>query len=268
MKEEEIVPSETSVMGPNDFTLNFTTGHPIDGVLRMNSSSDPLARGSVWPTAEAKTTGRYAVKLELSSYRPGKGHLPIVKLLAFMANENGFTRTSTLRELAEIRVRGNLPIPIVLRSICKKETIVVHYDNASLSADQSAEQLAEHLLEIFEPTPSWGRLEYSWLATVRSWLVWWNRIQKIKNQPGFSAKISIPNPDKAKSSLSKYLARTGVNLFETMCCYRFFAGPGLDIHELSVSGLANKAKVDRSDSFGFHFIRCFRHLDTRAVFVD
>ena len=40
LKEEKIVPSETSVVGPNDFTLNFTTGHPIDGVLRMTSSSD------------------------------------------------------------------------------------------------------------------------------------------------------------------------------------------------------------------------------------
>jgi len=91
-KEREVVPVETSLVGPNDFTLNFTTGHPIDGVLRMASSSDPLARSSVWPNRfEAKATGRYQATLKLSSYRPVEGHRPIVKLLAFRTSQNSFT---------------------------------------------------------------------------------------------------------------------------------------------------------------------------------
>ena len=35
---------------PKEFTLNFTTGHVVDGVLHMVSSSGTLARGSVWLT--------------------------------------------------------------------------------------------------------------------------------------------------------------------------------------------------------------------------
>ena len=45
---------------PWEFTLNFTTGHVVDGVLRMVTSSDPLARGSVWPNRfEGRTAGIY-----------------------------------------------------------------------------------------------------------------------------------------------------------------------------------------------------------------
>ncbi len=238
LKEEKTVPSETSIIGPNDFTLNFTTGHPIDGILRMTSSSDPLARGSVWPNRfAAKTTGRYAVRLELSSYRPEDGHFPIVKLLAFTANGNSFTRTSTLRELAEIRVGGETPAAYNAEvDLQKGETIVVHYDNATLSADQSAGQLARHLLEIFRADPelgaAWKIAGYQ--RSDRGWS-WWDRIQKIKNQPGFSSENFDPESEETREFALK-MARTGVNLFETMCCYRFFAGPGLDIHELSVSG--------------------------------
>ncbi len=252
LKEEKVVPSETTIIGPNDFTLNFTTGHPIDGVLRMNSSSDPLARGSVWPNRfEAKSTGRYAVTMELSSYRPEEGHFPIVKLLAFTANGNSFTRTSTLHELAEIRVSGETADTYRAEvDLQKGETIVVHYDNASLSADQSTERLAEHLLEIFRADPklgaAWKTAGYQ--RSDRGWS-WWDRIQKIKNQPGFSTEKFDPESEETKEFALK-MARTGVNLFETMCCYRFFAGPGLDIHELSVTGPlpAEKKSIDLTPS--------------------
>lgn len=265
LKEEKIVPSETSVVGPNDFTLNFTTGHPIDGVLRMTSSSDPLARGSVWPNRfEAKTTGRYAVKMKLSSYEPETGHLPIVKLLAFTANGNSFTRTSTLRELAEIRVAGGTPDTYRAEvDLQKGETIVVHYDNASLSADQSTERLAERLLEIFKADlalgAAWKTAGYQ--RSDRGWS-WWDRIQKIKNQPGFSAENFDPESKETKEFALK-MARTGVNLFETMCCYRFFAGPGLDIHELSVSGPlpAEQKSIDLTPSD-------FTSLDASGTFTQ
>jgi len=251
-RKDEIVPSETSIVGPNDFTLNFTTGHPIDGVLRMTSSSDPLARGSVWPNRfEAKTTGRYIAKLKLSSFRPDPGHFPIVKLLAFTANGNSFTRTTTLRELAEIRVAGEThEVYQAEVDLQKGETIVIHYDNASLSADQSTEQLAGILLDIFREDPELGA---AWkLAghqrSDRGWS-WWDRIQKIKNQPGFSSEGFDPESPETKQFALK-MARTGVSLFQTMCCYRFFAGPGLDIHELSISGPlpAERKKIELAPS--------------------
>lgn len=241
LRKEELVPVETSNVGPGDFTLNFTTGHPIDGVLRMTSSSDPLARGSVWPNRfQAKVTGRYAATLRLSSFRPDEGHVPVVQLLAFNATGSSFTRTSTLRKLAEIRVEGESSKTYQIEvDLQKGETIVVHYENASLSSDKDEgylERLAENLLQIFRDDPKLGA---AWKAagyqrSDRGWS-WWERIQEIKNQPGFSAEGFDPESPEVKEFALK-MARTGVNLFETMCCYRFFQGPGLDIHELSVSG--------------------------------
>ena len=62
-----------------EFTLNFTTGHVVDGVLRMVSSSGLLARGSVSPNRfEARTAGVYRVKIDLSYYKPIEEHIPEV----------------------------------------------------------------------------------------------------------------------------------------------------------------------------------------------
>lgn len=240
-KKEEVVPVETSHVGPSDFTLNFTTGHPIDGILRMTSSSDPLARGSVWPNRfQAKVTGRYTTKIRLSPFRPEEGHDPLVKLLAFDASGNSFTRTSTLRELASIRVDDESPKTYHAEvDLQKGETIVVHYDNASLTADKDKgylERMAENLLQAFREDPklgaAWKKAGHQ--RSDRGWS-WWHRIQKIKNEPGFSAEGFDPESPEVKAFALK-MARTDVNLFETMCCYRFFQGPGLEIHELSISG--------------------------------
>ena len=240
-KEREVVPIETSLVGPNDFTLNFTTGHPIDGVLRMVSSSDPLARSSVWPNRfEAKVTGRYQATLKLSSYRPVEGHRPIVKLLAFRTSQNSFTRASTLRELAEVRVDGEQTerheVEVDLQ---KGETVVIHYENADLSSDGeegSLERIADILQQVFREDPLLGAAwkEAGYQRSDRGWS-WWHRIQKIKNRPGFSARGFDPDLPETRDFILK-MARTKNNIFETLCCYRFFQGPGLDVHELAVTG--------------------------------
>ncbi len=240
-KEREVVPIETSLVGPNDFTLNFTTGHPIDGVLRMVSSSDPLARSSVWPNRfEAKVTGRYQATLKLSSYRPVEGHRPIVKLLAFRTSQNSFTRASTLRELAEVRVDGEQTerheVEVGLQ---KGETVVIHYENADLSSDGeegSLERIADILQQVFREDPLLGAAwkEAGYQRSDRGWS-WWHRIQKIKNRPGFSARGFDPDSPETRDFILK-MARTKNNIFETLCCYRFFQGPGLDVHELAVTG--------------------------------
>ena len=41
--EPRKVQKKSSLISPAEFTLNFTTGHVVDGVLRMVTSSDPLA---------------------------------------------------------------------------------------------------------------------------------------------------------------------------------------------------------------------------------
>ena len=238
---EVAAPFETIHVGPTEFTLNFTTGYPIDGVLRMVSSSDPLARGSVWPNRfEAKITGLYTVKIDLSSYRSVGGHEPLVKLLAFRSKLGSFALASSLRELATVRVDAeNARTYEIEVELQKGETIVVHYDNAALNSDGDAQQIERHtedLLQIFREDPvlgaAWKVAGYQ--RSDRGWS-WWNRIQKIKNEPGFSAEGFDPESEEV-AAFARKMAKTKVNLVETMCCYRFFKGPGLDIHALTITG--------------------------------
>ena len=235
------VPVETAHVGPDDFTLNFTTGHPIDGVLRMVSSSDPLARGSVWPNRfEARVTGLYTVKLDLSSYRPVGGHVPQVKLLAFPPQLGSFAAASGLRELARVHVDEQSAQTYELEvDLQKGETLVIHYENAALNSDGDDGQLERNtadLLHIFREDPllgaAWKVAGYQ--RSDRGW-PWWNRIQQIKNAPGFTAEGFDPESEEV-AEFARRMARTKVNLVETMCCYRFFKGPGLDVHAMTVTG--------------------------------
>ena len=87
---------------------------PDDGVLRMVSSSDPLARGSVWPNRfEAKAAGIYRVKVDLSYYKPIQGHIPEVHLLSRQSDGSNFARASQLKKLAEFKVPDQKPSSFV-----------------------------------------------------------------------------------------------------------------------------------------------------------
>ena len=250
-KEREIVPIETSLVGPSDFTLNFTTGHPIDGILRMVASSDPLARSSVWPNRfEAKATGRYKATLRLSSFRPVDGHKPIVKLFGFRTSGSSYSKTSTLRELGQLRVNGEQAEDYEVEvDLQKGETVVVHYDNSDLSSDTDEgylERIADILQQAFRDDPLLGAAwkEAGYQRSDRGWS-WWNRIQKIKNQPGFSEEGFDPESSDTREFALK-MARTKTSLFETLNCYRFFQGPGLDVHELVITGpmLADRKTIE------------------------
>ena len=169
------IEKETTVIGPEDFTLNFTTGHEIDGVLRMNLSSDPLARGSVWLNRfEAKVSGVYRIRIDLSPYKPDGGHVPLIHLLAHEAGGNNYARASELPLLAEFELkdkqRKTYQADVELQ---RGQTIVVHYENAPLNSDQDKNRkwqprVAGQLVDMFraDPEPG-GRLDESRLREIR-----------------------------------------------------------------------------------------------------
>ena len=75
----------------------------------MVSSSDPLARGSVWPIVLRQAAGIYRVKVDLSYFKPVDGHVP--EFTAFASGDgNNFARDE-LKKLAEFKV----PIPLPSR---------------------------------------------------------------------------------------------------------------------------------------------------------
>ncbi len=134
-------------------------------------------------------------------------------------------------------------------SALASESVVIHCDNSDLSSDTDEgylERISDILQQAFRDDPLLGAAwkEAGHQRSDRGWS-WWNRIQKIKNQPGFSAEGFNPDsPDTREFALK--MARTKTSLFETLNCYRFFQGPGLNVHELAITGpmLADRKTIE------------------------
>lgn len=240
--EQRRTKKETTSIGPGDFTLNFTTGHEIDGVLRMALSSDPLARGSVWPNRfEAKVAGVYRVKIDLSAYRTTEEHVPLVHLLSHRADGNNYARASELTKLAEFEVTDETPTTFRADvELQRGETMVVHYENAPLSSDQRAkdykERIAAQLLDMFRADPELGAawMKAGYQRSDRGWS-WLERIEEVRAEGGLDvAEFDADAPEVKEFAFR--MARQPVNLVETMSCYLFKTGPALDIHRMAIIG--------------------------------
>ena len=240
-EDQQNIASKVHQISPGDFTLNFTTGHEIDNVLRMVSSSDPLARGSVWPNRfEAKIPGIYEIEIDLSTFKVGNTHTPIVHLLAHSSTGQSFTRASTLRKLAEFTITSDTPrtyrVPVTLQ---RNETIVIHYENAPLFSDNSKNsvpRISGYLEELFRDHPAVGAawVKAGYQRSDRGWS-WWKRITKIQKESKADASKFDLDSKETKDFIKK-ISRQGVNTVETLCCFRFFTGPGIDIHRMTITG--------------------------------
>lgn len=237
------VSPKTVNVGLGDFTLNFTTGHEIDGILRMVSSSDPLARGSVWPNRfEARLRGIYVVEVDISKFKPTKEHVPVVHLLAHSAAGQAFTKATTLRKLAEFKIENTQANTFRATVELKRgQTVVIHYENAPLSSDKTDNQeflkrISGQLLDSFRKDPELGAawMKAGYQRSDRGWS-WWKRIEDIRSQGELDLKNFDPESDEVKA-FAIQMARQSVNTVETMCCFRFFTGPGIDVHGMSITG--------------------------------
>lgn len=237
------VSPKTVDVRPGDFTLNFTTGHEIDGILRMVSSSDPLARGSVWPNRfEARHRGIYEVEVDISKFKSTPGHIPVVHLLAHSAAGQAFAKATTLRKLAEFRIE-NTQVQTFRATVELKrgQTVVIHYENAPLSSDNTdnkefLKRISGQLLQAFQNDPALGAawMKAGYQRSDRGWS-WWKKIEDIRNKGGLDAENFDPESDEVKA-FALQMARQSVNTVETMCCFRFFTGPGIDVHGMSING--------------------------------
>ena len=238
------VKNETSTVLPKEFTLNFTTGHVVDGVLRMVSSSGPLARGSVWPNRfEARTAGVYRVKIDLSYYKPIQGHIPEVHLLSRQSDGSNFARASQLPKLAEFTVPDQKPSSFVAEvELQRGDTLVIHYENSPLVNDQGnnrAKHIARvsgQLIDMFRDDPELGAawMKAGYKRSDRGWSGF-ERIEAIRQEGGLDVSSFDPESPQVLK-FAQAMARQPVNLIETMCCYLFDKGPGLDVHQMTVTG--------------------------------
>lgn len=238
------IPPKSVEIGPSDFSLNFTTGHEIDGVLRMVSGSEPLSRGCVWPNRfEVRHSGIYDVAIRLSSFKPTEGHVPVVHLLARKMDGANFAKAFTLRKLAEFNVESDLPSTYnATVELMRGETVVVHYENAPIYSDVTndrpayLERFSAQLLRTFRDDPE---LALAWMKaghqrSDRGWS-WWKRIEAEREAARRELDSFDPDSEELKA-FALQMAKQGVNTEETLCCFHFFKGPGIDIHKLTITG--------------------------------
>ena len=196
----------------------------------MALSSDPLARGSVWLNRfEAKVSAVYRVKVDLSAFKPTDGHVPEVHLLSRAADGNNYARATELPLLAKFTVDSEKPKTFQADvELQKGETIIVHYENAPLSSDQTPdfrERIAGQLQEMLRADPGLGAawMKAGYQRSDRGWN-WKERIDAIREKGELDIEGFDPDAPEVVE-FTRQMARQSVNLVETMSCYLFFTGP-------------------------------------------
>ena len=248
--EQRSLNKKTTVLAPEDFTLNFTTGHLVDGVLRMVLSTDSLARGSVWPSRfEAKTAGVYRVKIEISYFKPTKGHTPEVHLLAHSTNGKAGL-ASQLTKLATFTITEESPATFSADvELQRGDTIVVHYENAPLYGVTGKPptwapqfpRVAEQLIDMWRNDPELGAawVEAGYQRGDAGW-TWHKRIEairekRLRSEGGLDADaFNVDSPE--VKEIAEEMASHPFPTVRTMSCYLFEKGPGIDIHRMAITG--------------------------------
>ncbi len=248
--EQRRLNKKTTLLTPEDFTLNFTTGHLVDGVLRMVLSTDSLARGSVWPSRfEAKTAGVYRVRIDLSHFKPTKGHTPEVHLLAHSTNGRA-SLASELTKLAGFTVTEEAPATFSADvELQRGDTIVVHYENAPLygvtgkppSWPPQTPRIAEQLIDMWRNDPELGAawVEAGYQRGDAGWS-WHKRIEaireeRLRSEGGLDVDaFDVDSPEVIE--IAEEMASHPFPIVRTMSCYLFDKGPGIDIHRMAITG--------------------------------
>ena len=234
---------ETIEISPGEFTLNFTTGHEIDGILRMASSCDPLSRGSVWPNRfEAKASGTYDIELELSAFKPTAEYVPEVHLLARNSTGANYQKVSTMQKLAEFQVNNTQSARFrTTAELTKGQTVVIHYENAPICSDNKdnlkyLNRVSKQIRDMFQEDPELGAawMKAGYQRSDRGWS-WWKRIEACRQDADLQVADFDVDSEEVKA-FTLEMARRGVNTIETMACFNFFRGPGIDIHRMSITG--------------------------------
>ena len=260
---------KTTEISPSGFSLNFTTGYEIDGVLRMVSGSEPLSRGCVWPNRfEARLSGVFDIALDVSAFKPTDGHVPVIQLLARKTTGSNFAKAFTLRKLAEFQIESDRVTTFTASvELFRGETIVIHYDNAPIYCDvyndkpAYLKRFSAQLLETFRDDPELGLawMKAGYQRSDRGWS-WWKRIEAERETAKKEIADFDPDSDEVKE-FALQMARHGVNTEETLCCFHFFKGPGIDIHEMTVVG---PTRVIEDDEIRQKKLRTARFLGQRG----
>ena len=272
LQKTEPTKTTSTDIGPSDFSLNFTTGYEIDGVLRMVSGSEPLSRGSVWPNRfEARVSGIYDVAIQLSAFKPTEGHVPEVRLLARKTTGSNFAKANTLRKLAEFKIDSQQPAGFKATvELLRGETIVIHYENGpiySIVKDRTTylNRFSRQLHDTFRADPELGLawMKAGYQRSDRGWS-WWKRIEA--QRPAARRELADFDVDSDEvKEFAMAMAKRGVNTEEALCCFFFFKGPGVNVHKMSITGPTREIEDEQMRQ---QRQRTEQFLGTRGGFSD
>lgn len=230
-----------------DLAISYSSGSVRGDALRLGLKCDPMQRSCTWPSRiEAPASGVYTITLKLSSFRPKPDEPMRVRILARDFESSDGTKHTTLRLLHEIEVTSEAAEEFRFEAeLYEGQTPVVHWANAPLDSDRTAEDKAALKAWFEQRNENNPRYLSAWHHMIETAAITEGRSrgQGFRGGSGWErvkallAREELPeitNTQRAK--ILKTIIGNPVLYAETAVFDVFENGPSLEVHCLKMEG--------------------------------
>lgn len=233
------VDSSLFTASPDELVISYSSGSVIDGAMRIASNSPQVSRSCTWPTKfEAKASGKYRLKLDLSRLGTLGGAPFLLQVRAKKVSDDDSVRVDSLRLLAEFEVTTESPQTFEQTiEVYRGETLIFYFANAVLDSNNDArDAFRAYLTESFQEDE---RLRAGWLSVELGQAlrggVGWERVKAKMKDPEVLPEVpAMDSPEVQK--LIDTMVKNPVNYVECISYQLFEEGPSLGIHAVEVEG--------------------------------
>lgn len=231
---QSALPVQTWNIPADELTISYSSAYLVDGAMRL-ASFGHKTRNATWPSKfEAPQSGKYKIKLNLSTFNPPKGHVPILLLKTHHMDNRGSERV-----LAEFNL-DNLQQQIFSKEVdlYKGENLLLYYKNSFFDYSDRKKFIA--ILEsIFNRDP---RLAAAWaeVGKVARGGNGWARVKQAYKKNNLDLTLYQPTTKEFHDLIHKTAGKNPVLTGETLV-YKFFEeGPNIGIHNIKIEGPFNQ----------------------------
>lgn len=227
---------------PRNMAISYSSSMVIDGSMRLAQRTPTVIRSCTWPTSfEARTSGRYRIKVKLSAIGPEKRpddepmklHVYAKNIALDQGNEDNPLQ---LRRLAAYDVTSETAEWFECEAVLyRNETPIFFYANAPLDSTDK-KSFEAYLREQFQANP---RLLAGWIAVkhgrgLRAG-VGWDRVKaKMANDKLDLSQAQPGTP--AAEKIIKLMVAQSRQYVESISYQIFEEGPSIGVHETVIQG--------------------------------
>lgn len=218
----------------SDLTISYSSAYLVDGAMRL-ASFGPKTRNATWPSKfEAPQSGRYKIKLDLSSLNPPQGHTPILLL-----KSQQMLKGNSERILTEFSVSNHDKKTFVAEvNLYRGENLLLYYKNSFFNYNDK-NKFSSTLESIFHQDP---RLAAAWahVGKVARGGNGWAKVKQAYQKPNLNIAPYQPGSKELSDLMDKQLAKNLILTGETLVYKYFEEGPNIGVHHIEVEGPFNR----------------------------